>query len=85
MNVVDEPNLKLARVNRSRLEGRRLVLRFHYMRATNEEICHRNEELPMFLFTREEYQGALEQAGLAMQFDERGIAGQGLFAGVKSG
>jgi SAM-dependent methyltransferase len=85
MNVVDEPNLKLVRVNRSRLEGQRSILRFHYMRATHQEIRHWDEELPMFLFTQEEYQGVLEQAGLAVQFDERGLTGRGLLVGVKPG
>lgn len=85
MNVVDEPNLKLVRVNRSRLEGRRSVLMFHYMQATHEEIRHWGEEHPLFLFTKEEYGGALERAGLSAQFDPKGITGRGLFMGIKRG
>ncbi|MBF6594830.1 MAG: class I SAM-dependent methyltransferase [Thermaceae bacterium] len=83
INVVDELGLKLVRINRSRLEGRHSVLMFHYIQATHQEIQHWDEEHPLFLFTRGEYEGALERAGLSVQFDEPGIAGRGLFTGIK--
>ncbi|WP_147372884.1 class I SAM-dependent methyltransferase, partial [Calidithermus terrae] len=80
---VDEPELKVARMNVSRQEGRESVLEFHYLLARPQGVEYFTEELRLFLFTHEEYTDAFRQAGLSVEFDPQGLTGRGLYVGVK--
>ncbi|WP_027891873.1 class I SAM-dependent methyltransferase [Calidithermus chliarophilus] len=80
---VDEPELKVARMNVSRQEGRESVLEFHYLLARPQGVEYFTEELRLFLFTHEEYINAFQQASLSVDFDPQGLTGRGLYVGVK--
>lgn len=80
---VDEPDLKVARMNVSRQEGRESVLEFHYLIATPQGVEYFTEELRLFLFTPEEYLKAFRGAGLEVQHDPQGLTGRGLYVGKK--
>lgn len=82
--LVDEPDLKIARLNTSRQEGMYSVLDFHYLVATPKGVESFREELRLYLFTEQEYSRAFEQAGLEVQFDSEGLMGRGLYVGKKS-
>lgn len=85
LQTVDEPGLKLVRMNTSRAEGRVSVLEFHYLHAEGGKVRHWLEEHRLFLFTRGEYLQALARAGLRAELDDQGISGRGLFVGVGGG
>lgn len=79
---IDQPELKIARFNRSTVEGRLSVLDFHYLIATSQGIEHRTERHELGLFTLEEYAGALAGAGLRPVVDPEGLSGRSLLLGL---
>ena len=51
LTVVDEPDLKIARLNVSRQKGILAIVHFHYLVATTEDIEHFTEFHELALFT----------------------------------
>ncbi len=80
---VNEPELKIARMNVSRVEGNISILDFHYLVATTQGVEHFTEHHELGMFTREEFAFAFRQADLKMIYDEQGVDGRGLYIGVK--
>ncbi len=80
---VDQPDLKIARMNLSHVEGGISVLDFHYMVGTSEGIRTFGERHELGLFTPEQYRSALESAGLETHHDHEGLTGRGLWIGVR--
>jgi SAM-dependent methyltransferase len=63
--TVDEPELKLCRMNQSCVEGDRSVIDFHYLVGTVEGVRHFTEHHELGLFTVEQHADAGAAAGLA--------------------
>ncbi len=80
---VDEPDLKVARMNINRIEGRRSFLDFHYQVGTPDGIETFCETHELGLFTGEEYLQAFTEAGLKVIHDETGLDGRGIYIGMK--
>lgn len=82
---VDQPDLKLARLNVSGVagEGNIAVLDFHYLVATPEGVEHFTEHHELGLFTDEEYRAAFTQAGLEVQHDREWLGGRGMYSGTR--
>lgn len=80
---VDRPDLKIARMSMTEIEGNRSILKFHYLIATKEGINHTTERHELGLFTHEEYLAAFQQHGLTVIYDEQGLTGRGLYIGQK--
>src|SRR5262249_43464942 len=59
---VDQPDLKLARMNVSGQEGSVAILDFHYLVGTPEGVEHFTEHHELGLFTDEEYRSAFTAA-----------------------
>ncbi len=78
---VDQPDLKIARMNTSARKDSLSVLHFHYLVATPEGISEFTEDHTLGLFTHEEYLGAFRAAGLDVSFDSEGLIGRGLYIG----
>ncbi len=83
MLTIDEPELKIARVNSSLLCGRLSVIDFHYVIGTPKETIHFTELHELALYTQEEMSDCFRKAGLAVRFDEDGLTGRGLYIGGK--
>ncbi len=80
---VDEPDLKIARMNINRIEGRLSYLDFQYLVGTPSGIESYAETHVLGLFTDEEYQQAFTDAGLRVIHDEAGLDGRGIYIGLR--
>jgi SAM-dependent methyltransferase len=79
---VDEPELKIGRVNTIEVEGRISSFDFHFLVGTPESVEHFVEHHELALFTHEEQLAAFRAAGLEVEHDEEGLMGRGLYIGV---
>jgi SAM-dependent methyltransferase len=80
---VDEPELKIARVNTIEVDGRTSSFDFHYVVGTPAGVEHFVEHHELGLFTHEEQLAAFRAAGLEVEHDEEGLMGRGLYIGLK--
>lgn len=76
---VDEPELKIARVNTSFARGRLSYFDLHYLIGTPQKTDHFVERHELGLFEREEMEDAFSHAGLEVAFHEEGLIGRGLY------
>jgi SAM-dependent methyltransferase len=81
--LIDEPELKIARVNTSLVEGRLSYFDFHYLIATSQRTEHQMERHELGLFERDEMKAAFVGAGLEVSYDAEGLTGRGLWIGGK--
>jgi ubiquinone/menaquinone biosynthesis C-methylase UbiE len=82
-NFVDKPNLKIARINISRVRGPVSAFEYHYLIGTPSKIQHIVDSVPMGLWTHKEYSDAFRDGDLEVVFDSEGLMGRGLYLGVK--
>jgi SAM-dependent methyltransferase len=78
---VDQPDLKIARMN---VSGRRddiALLDFHYLVATPDGIERFTEHHELGLFTDAQYRHAFAAAGLDVASDAEGLIGRGIYIG----
>jgi len=80
---IDEPNLKIARVNTSYAEGRLSYFDLHYLIGTPQKTEHFVESHELGLFEKGEMEAALSDAGLQVAFHEEGLIGRGLYIARK--
>ena len=80
---VDESGLKIARLSTSGVRGSLSIMDIRYLVATPRRVEHFSERYRMGLFTRERMTAAFEAAGLAAEYDEKGLTGRGLYIGRK--
>jgi SAM-dependent methyltransferase len=81
--LVNQPELKLARIGRSLARGKISLIDFHYLIATPEDTRYFRETEKFGLFTHSEYLGAFGAAGLRVAYDRKGLTGRGLYVGIK--
>jgi hypothetical protein len=80
---VDEPGLKISRINLSTVEDGCAILNFHYLVGTNEGVEYFTERHELALFPAEAYTEAFELAGLQVEFESHGVDGRGMYIGKK--
>ena len=80
---VDEPELKLARINTSGQEGLLSFFVFHYLVGTPEGVEHFEERHELGLFTIDEYKLALSDNDLDVVHDPDWLNFRGLYLGLK--
>jgi len=81
--LVDEPDLKIARVNTSFVKGRISYFDLHHLIGTPEGTRHVVEHHELGLFEKKEMEDALSAAGLAVRYDCQGLTGRGLYIARK--
>jgi ubiquinone/menaquinone biosynthesis C-methylase UbiE len=79
--LVEEQDLKIARVSTSFGDGRLSWFDFHYLIATPEGTEHLVERHELGLFEQSEMKAAFVKAGLSVRYDEVGLTGRGLWIG----
>jgi SAM-dependent methyltransferase len=82
-SFIDEPDLKIARMNINKVEDGVSILDFQYLVGTPEGIEHFTERHELGLFTHEEYVRSFEDAGLSVMYDAHGLTGRGLYVGIR--
>ncbi len=80
---VNEPSLKIARINTSERRDNVTSLTFHYLVGTPEGIESFTEEHELGLFSDGQYREAFRAAGLDAASDAGGLIGRGLYYGVR--
>jgi len=80
---IDEPHLRIARMNTGDVDGRLSIMDMHYLVGTPEGIEHHVERHELGLFTTEEMSHALTTCGLEVTYDETGLTGRGLYIGQR--
>jgi len=76
---IDEPELKIARVNTSLTEGHVSVFDLHHLIGTPEGTEHVVEHHELGLYTVEQMTEAFVAAGLDVRHDPEGLTGRGLY------
>lgn len=76
---VDEPELKIARINVSERTGSLSAFEFEYLVGTPDGVEHFTERHELGLFTVEQYLNAFRAAGLEAGHDPEGPMGRGLY------
>ena len=81
---VDQPELKIARMNKSEVADGISVMDFHYLVATPEGIEHFIERHELGLFSHENYLSAFQASGLDVVYDPdpEKLMGRGVYLGV---
>jgi ubiquinone/menaquinone biosynthesis C-methylase UbiE len=82
-NSVEKPNLKIARINISRVRGTVSAFEYHYLIGTPSKVQHVIDRGSLGLWTHEEHIEAFRDAGLEVTFDSEGLMGRGLYLGLK--
>lgn len=80
---VDQPELKIARMNVAAEEDGVAILDFHYLVATSDGIEYFTERHEAGLFTHEEYLDAFRDAGLDVTHDPEGLIERGMYIGCR--
>lgn len=79
MLTIDEPELKICRMNISERKGIISKFQFHFLIGQPNGVEHFTEVHELALYTTEEMLNFFKQAGLAVRYDPKGIFGRGLY------
>lgn len=80
---IDEPELKIARVNTSFVDGHISYFDLHHLVGTPKGTKHFVEHHELGLFETDELESVFTEAGLDVTYDPEGLTGRGLFIGQK--
>jgi SAM-dependent methyltransferase len=86
MVTVDDPDLKITRINRSERSDKLVSSTFHYLVGTPDRIDHFTELHELALFSDGDYDNAFQAAGFAVQRIPNGLMRErSLFIGLRPG
>jgi len=80
---IDEPELKIARMNTSSVKESISMLDMHYLIGTPDGTDHYVETHELGLFTVDEMKTAFKSADLKVTYQEDGLMGRGLYIGQR--
>jgi SAM-dependent methyltransferase len=82
-DLLDKPNLKIARILVSGLSDRGSTLDIYHLIASGTSIDQFTEHHELGLFTHEQYVSAFQNEGFTVEHDPIGLNGRGLYFGTK--
>jgi SAM-dependent methyltransferase len=82
--VVDQPDLKIVRMNLSERKDNLSFFTFHFLVGTSKGIEYFTEYHEMALFTHDEHLDSFRANNLGVFYDEAGLNGRGLYIGKKA-
>jgi ubiquinone/menaquinone biosynthesis C-methylase UbiE len=82
---IDEPELKIARINTSFVRDNVSVFDLHHLVGTPEGTAYLVEHHELGLFEVTEMIWVMEEEGLTVNYDADGLTGRGLYIGRKNG
>lgn len=82
---VDQPDLKVARMDVPQVRDGIAIVNFSYLVATPEGVEYFTERHELGLFTVEQHVESFRVAGLEVTYDPEGLMGRGLYIGLKAG
>ncbi|MGZ4248465.1 MAG: class I SAM-dependent methyltransferase [Solirubrobacteraceae bacterium] len=80
---VDQPDLRIARMNVNSRDAKLAIVDFHFLVGTQTGVQHFTERHELGLFTDDEYRTALSGAGLHVAYEPDGLTGRGLYIATK--
>lgn len=80
---VDQPDLKIVRMNVSERKDNLSFFTFHFLVGTSKGVEHFTEYHELALFTHEEYLDSFRANHLEVLHDADGLYGRGLYIGIK--
>jgi ubiquinone/menaquinone biosynthesis C-methylase UbiE len=80
---VDQPELKIARMNVNVLRDGMSILDFNYLVCSPEGVRHFTEHHELGLFTHAQHVAAFRDSGLETSFDPSGVIARGLYIGIR--
>jgi SAM-dependent methyltransferase len=81
---VDQPDLKVARINTNMVRGAQSIIEFHYLVGTPQGVEHFTELHELGLYTHEEYLEAFRGCGLDIHYEKDGLIGRGVYVGIRA-
>jgi len=81
--LADTPEVKIAHINVSRLLDGISIHELHYLIGRSTGVTSFVEVHELGLYTNDQYRLALKRSGLSVGYVEVGLAGRGLFTGIK--
>jgi SAM-dependent methyltransferase len=84
INCVDLPDIKIARVHSSSIEGNILSLNFNFLIATRDGTEHFVDPSPTGIFPRDTLIDLMKESGFSVEFMDTGDVLRGLLVGVKN-
>ncbi len=79
MLTIDEPEIKICRMNTSGRDGKISQVHFHYLIGKPEGVEHFEEDHSLALYTVDEMLSFFQQTELQVEYDPEGIFGRGLY------
>ncbi len=79
MLTIDEPEIKICRMNTTGRKGNISTIHFHYLIGKPEGVEHFEENHKLALYTVNEMLSFFQQAELQVEYDPEGIFGRGLY------
>jgi len=80
---VDQPDLKIARLNTGEIADGVSVVIFHYLVGTPRGVDYFTERHEMALFPHDVYLAAFRACGFDVEYDAEGLMGRGLYVGKR--
>jgi SAM-dependent methyltransferase len=80
---VDQPDLKIVRMNLSERKGNLSFFTFHFLVGTPKGVEHFSEYHELALFTHDEYLDSFRANNLDVFYDQAGLYGRGLYIGQR--
>jgi SAM-dependent methyltransferase len=85
MSIVDQPELKIVRMNSTARRGRISVFEMHYLVGKPDGVRHFSELHQARLSTIAEMKRVYQRCGLTVEHDPKGPSGRGLYIGTAGG